>query len=78
MLVFVDLTGTCGILNSYSIKEVPKMDTTNGISIFSDEYLRDEVIEKIKRHADHFLETSCDIERTRDLMDNVFKSGRDY
>jgi hypothetical protein len=62
----------------YSIKEVPKMDTTNGISIFSDEYLRDEVIEKIKRHADHFLETSCDIERTRDLMDNVFKTGRDY
>jgi hypothetical protein len=54
------------------------MDTSNGINIFSAEYLRDEVIEKIKRHADHFLETSCDIERTRDMMDNVFKANRDY
>ena len=54
------------------------MDTMNGTNIFSDEYLKDEIIEKIKRHADHFLETSCDIERTRDLMDNVFKAGRSY
>ena len=54
------------------------MDTKNGINIFSDEYLKDEVIEKIKRHADYFLESTCDIERTRDMMDNVFKSGRDY
>jgi hypothetical protein len=55
-----------------------KMDNTNGVSIFSDDYLKDEVIEKIKRHADHFIETSCDIERTRDLFDNVFKSSRYY
>lgn len=54
------------------------MDTRNGINIFSDEYLKDEVIEKIKRHADYFLESSLDIDRTREMMDNVFRSGREY
>jgi hypothetical protein len=54
------------------------MDTRDGIHIFSDEYLKDEVVEKIKRHADHFLESSCDIERARDLMDNMFNSGKAY
>ena len=54
------------------------MDTKDGIHIFSDQYLKDDVIEKIKRHADYFLESTCDIERTRDLMDNMFNSGRAY
>jgi hypothetical protein len=54
------------------------MDTRDGIDIFSEGFLKDEVLEKIKRHADHFLETSCDIERARDLMDNMFNSGRAY